>query len=93
MGFSFERISLTVQSLVVISSPFCDHLKSCDGAEDGEGMLGVLFHHGHFHLRQSRWFFQDRVGDDQLAKIVEQSRYFHQIHLGIGHTYHLGKEH
>ena len=75
MGFSFERISLTVQSLVVISSPFCDHLKSCDGAEDGEGVVSVLFNHSHFRMCQPRRFFQDRVGDDHLAEIVAKIYY------------------
>ena len=83
MGLTPERIPFAVQPLVVISAPFGNHLKSSDGAEDGEGVVDMLFYHGHLRMRQPRWFFKDRVGDDQLAKIMEQSRYFHQLHLGF----------
>ena len=78
---------------MVIGAPLCNHLKSSDGAEDGKGVVGMLFDHGHFRVRQSRRFFQDRVRDDKLAKIMEQSRYFQQFHLGFRHTYHLGEKH
>ena len=93
MALAFKRISLAVQPLVVIGAPLGNHLKSCDGGEDGKGVVGMLFNHGHFRLRQSRRFFQDQVRDDKLAQIMEQSRYFHQLHLGFRHTYHLGEEH
>jgi hypothetical protein len=50
VGLTPERISLAVQPLVVISSLFGNHLESPDGAEDGKGVVSMLFHHGHFRI-------------------------------------------
>ena len=77
------RVAATVPTLVVVANRRHGVGEEAESLDDAGALVGVIAHHSPLLEAQSGGLEQDRVGDGELADVMEESRMTEQVQLRL----------